>query len=99
MLNSYFKYFCKFVHNSNNNNNNNNNNNKKRVRGGDSKNGSSFSFSSSGHRHSHAGFYPLPNLIVAQKRLLVRREVLDVYQAKNGFGNSHLGIDTEPLVK
>ena len=48
---------------------------------------------------AHAGFYPLPNLLVAQKRLLVRREVLNVSQAKNGLGNSQLGIDTEPLVK
>ena len=65
----------------------------------DSKNGPSFALSSSGHRRSHAGFYPLPNLLVAQKRVLVRREVLDVSQAKNGLGNSQLGIDTEPLVK
>ena len=26
------------------------------------------------------------------------REVLNVCQAKNGLGNSQLGIDTEPLV-
>ena len=85
--------------NDNNNNNNNNNDNKKRMKRSDSKNGPSFALSSSGHRRSHAGFYPLPNLLVAQKRVLVRREVLDVSQAKNGLGNSQLGIDTEPLVK
>ena len=64
----------------------------------DSKNGPSFAHSSSGRHDSHAGFYPLPNLLVAQKRVLVRIEVLDVSQAKNGLGNSQLGIDTEPLV-
>ena len=39
------------------------------------------------------------NLLVAQKRVLVRREVLNVSQAKSGLGNSQLGIHTEPLVK